>query len=509
MASSTRTVRILLTASEAYPALERAFLAAKDEIWAAFQVFDLGTPLLSPEARQIGRSWQDLLRHLLGRGVALHVTLSAFDPLLHPAAHRLAVRQRAQFRALQEAEPGLPLHLRYARHPAQAGLLTRVALWPAMLGALWRAGAGLNALEPSERPAALAAMDHAARHFHLRRDGLVALRPFGLPRLFPVTHRQNLAVIDRRYLFIGGLDIDPRRVAPSGPQRQGEGGAHDVQLMIEGPVVTEAQQHLESFLEMISDNAPGPKSRRLLRTLSRPRSLGLINLGPQPVVEDLRSAHLVLARRATGFVYLESPGFADRELALALAEAARREPGLQMILILPALAQGAGLGLLPGLDARLDALAQSRALGILRRAFGPRLFIGAPARPAGAHPAPVDAPALPCVNARVSVFDDKSAIVSSANLSRRALRWDTEAGVYLAAHNDVQELRHRVMAHWLPKDSPESSYDPATAVGAWRRIAWANAATAPASRPTGLLPHEVAAAEALGRIPPRPPADLA
>ncbi len=93
-------------------------------------------------------------------------------------------------------------------------------------------------------------------------------------------------------------------------------------------------------------------------------------------------------------------------------------------------------------------------------------------------------------------------MVSSANLNGRSLRWDTEAGVYLAGKNDVIELRHRVMAHWLPADPGPEAFDPATAVDAWRQLAWRNAARLPREREGYLLPHDFAAAEAFGRKPP-------
>lgn len=497
MSNSTRTVRILLTAAEAYPALERGFLAAQSEVWASFAVFDLRTRLMSAEGQAVGRTWFDLLVHTLNRGVALHLCVNAFDPILHPAQHQAAVVQLRLLRAaLQAARDGAPLHLQFARHPAQVGGLLRLAMWPRSRRALSAMAARLNALPLPARNLSLREMEGLARHFHQSADGRVRARLLALPRLFPVTHHQKLAVIDRRSLYIGGLDLDSR----SGLTQPGDPAAHDVQLLIEGPVVAEAQQHLESFLEVIAQQAPGPKVRRLLRTVSRPWRYNLLHFGPQPWVQELRSAHLVLARRATSFLYLESPSFQDRELALALAEAARRSEALHMILILPALSQAMGPG--RGLGVRLAEAMQDRALGLLRKAFGPRLFIGSPLWPEAGEGAP-----LVHVNAKVSVFDDKSAIVSSANLTRRGLRWNTEAGVYLAAHNDVLELRHRVMAHWLPDSSGDAAYDPQTAVAEWRRLAWGHAAQA-APAPGLLLPHDFARAAALGRKRPIPPADL-
>ena len=72
---------ILLTAAEAYPALERLFLSATSEIWASFLVFDLSTEVRTDAARAIGGSWFDLLVHTLGRGVSVHFVIADFDPI--------------------------------------------------------------------------------------------------------------------------------------------------------------------------------------------------------------------------------------------------------------------------------------------------------------------------------------------------------------------------------------------------------------------------------------------
>ncbi|MBC7140710.1 MAG: hypothetical protein H5U18_00880, partial [Rhodobacteraceae bacterium] len=53
------TFETLLTAEQAYPALEREFLGARAEIWASFRIFDLTTRLRSDEAREVGKTWID------------------------------------------------------------------------------------------------------------------------------------------------------------------------------------------------------------------------------------------------------------------------------------------------------------------------------------------------------------------------------------------------------------------------------------------------------------------
>ena len=67
----------------------------------------------------------------------------------------------------------------------------------------------------------------------------------------------------------------------------------------------------------------------------------------------------------------------------------------------------------------------------------------------------------------VSIFDGAAAIVSSANLNGRSLRWDTEAGVLLTDPDTVASLRQRLMAHWLFKSEPNVfSFDDLIAKGA-------------------------------------------
>lgn len=517
MPNSKRSFRILLTASEAYPALERAFLAATSEIWASFMVFDLSTCLRSSEALVIGRTWFDLVVHTLNRGVALHVSISDVDPIARAAMHRSATRQMRMFSAAAAvAKPGAKLRVLRARHPAETGALTRLTIWPYIMKKVFRTASWLNGLSAEQRAAALRDMDGVVRNLRIRADGTVTPRLWSLPRLFPAVHHQKLAVIDRKSLYIGGLDLDERRYDTPNHGRAGNQTWHDVQLMIEGPVVAEAQQHLESFHDVIDGKIAAPRTRRLLRTLSRPRRASLWHFGPDPLVNELQTAHLVLSRRSGSFIYMESQYFRDIGLARALAETARAKPGLQMILILPAAPDDVAFDRKRGLDARFGEAMQARALRALSWGFGARLFVGSPAQPRPALPDGNGDPGtrrdrlhgapLIYVHAKVSVFDDAAAIVSSANLNGRSLRWDTEAGVYLSNENDVIDLRHRVMAHWLPDDVASEAFEPGTAVRNWARIAWTNARKLPAEREGFLLPHDFAAAEAFGRnLPILPP----
>ena len=299
MPSSTRSVRILLTASEAFPALERAFLGAKSEIWASFLVFDLTSRLRSPEAQAVGKTWFDLVVHTLNRGVSLHFSISDFDPIKSAPMHQATRQHLRMFSAAAAvANPGAKLKVLRPRHPAETGLLVRLAVWPSTIRKLVKLARGLNALMPEHRAATLRDMDGTAQMLMVRQDGTVTVRFWVLPRLFPVVHHQKLVVIDRKSLYIGGLDLDERRSYFPMDKQVGSQASHGLQLLIEGPVVAEAQEHLETFNDVIEGRLAPPRTRRLLRTLSRPRRSGLLHRSPDPVACELKTAHLILSRRS-------------------------------------------------------------------------------------------------------------------------------------------------------------------------------------------------------------------
>jgi phospholipase D1/2 len=510
--------RVLLTAAEAYPALERAFLAARREIWASFRIFDPSTRLRTPEARAVGRTWFDLVEHTLRRGVAIHLTISDFDPIARPGLHRGTWRAaRMLWAAAELAGPGAArLELHPAMHPARTGLLPRLAVWPVAHGKLRRHARRLSALDPGRRAAALRDMPGLAPLLAERPDGSLRPRLGGPPRLFPATHHQKLAVFDRRLLYIGGLDLDERRYDTPGHDRPGPETWHDVQLLIEGRAAVEAQLHLETFRDVADGRIPVRPARRLLRTLSRRRPFALPFFGPVTVADEIAAAHHALAARAERLIYIETQFFRDRAFARALVRAARRAPDLGLILILPAAPEEVAFDGSRGLDQRYGEYLQARCLRAIARAFGQRLFVGSAAQPRPADPqsdgsaprARLEGAPLVHVHAKVAVFDDRTALVTSANLNGRSLRWDTEAGVFLNRPREVADFRTRVMAHWLPRGAGAEFFEAGTAVAAWSRLARANAKTRPADREGFLLPHDFAAAEAFGRAVPGIPEEM-
>lgn len=500
-------MKVLLTAEEAFPALERAFLSSKTEIWAGFRIFDLSTKLRSAEAKKIGESWFDLIVHTLRRGVVIHMVIADFDPVAWAEGHRATWRSTRMFCAAAEmAGPSAKLHLIPAMHPARTGLLPRLVFWPMIVKKLAETAHRLNGMSDEKRRTALHEMPGVGRWLTRRLDGLYRPRYLSLPPLCPATHHQKLAVFDRRRVYIGGLDLDDRRFDTPQHDRRSEETWHDVQLMIEGSIAREAQRHMETFLDVAAGRAEPVPQKRLLRTISRRRTGIGAYFGPKTVAHEVLSAHEMLARRSERLIYLETQYFRDRRLAHLLAEVGRARPDLGLILILPGAPEDVAFGSGSGLDARFGEFLQAMALRIVERGFKDRLFVGgaaqqrrANARQGNGRDRLEGAPII-YIHAKVSIFDDRAAVISSANLNGRSLRWDTEAGVLLNNARDVDVVRRKAMAHWLPKDAGAEFFaDDGRTVAAWRSLALANARAEPEARRGFLLPYDLKAAEEFGQ----------
>lgn len=513
--SGTRTPQLFITAAEAYPALERAFLNAQSEIIASFLVFDPETRLRSAEGKAVGTRWFDLIVHCLRRGVKITLTLSDFDPIARAAMHRGTWRSLRLLQAAAEvAGPeAAPLTAKAARHPAETGSVPRLLLSPAIMSRVWRTSRWLNRQPSDTRAAALRDMPGVRALTVVRQDGSVRPRLWPLPRLYPATNHQKIAVFDRKTLYIGGLDLNERRFDNPDHERPAAETWHDVQVLLEGPVAAEAAQHLEVFQAVTAGQVPPLDMGRLLVTLSRQRRRPLVRFGPKPVVQGIFNAHCEAVSRAEGVIYLESQYFRDRRLTQALCAAARDKPDLGLILMLPGAPEELAFDGREGLDSQLGEWHQARCLRRLQRAFGKRLFIGSAAQRKRGRAKQRDgrdqlahAPLI-YIHAKVSVFDHV-AIISSANLNGRSMRWDTEAGVRLTDPSVVANVRNRCMTHWLPQGAGESFFDPATAVSAWRGLALSNVARPPESRQGFVLPYDVRVAERFGTAIPFLPPEL-
>lgn len=504
---------VLITAQEAYPALEQAVLAARHDICGCFRIFDLATRLRSPEARKIGDQWFDLLLDALNRGVAIRLVVSDFDPVAAVDLHRLAWRTQRQIAALREvAPPDAQLSFTIALHDARCGLYSRMAFYPMVrkkmrgMVNLWSAMTGGERLRFRMESPRLRPLSKVDRHDQL-------WFPRRLVGVHPATHHQKLAVFDGEKLYIGGLDLNDRRYDTHAHARAPDQTWHDVQLMATGPVVAAAAAHLDTFLDVVARKArPLPAVAGFVRTLSRRRQTAPFRMSPQTVIDEIETVHLRAIGQARHLIYLETQFLRHLPVARALARRARQVPELRLIVVLPAAPEGVAFSDTPGLDSRFGEHQQVRAINCLRNAFGPdRLLFAAPVQPRKStsdnRDALQDAPLI-YVHSKVSIFDDVAAVVSSANLNGRSMRWDTEAGLHLTRKDHVTALRQRVMGVWLPQDAGPEFMDVATGFHHWKRLVGTNSALPPQHRRGFLVEYDSAAAREMATAVPGLPPEI-
>jgi phosphatidylserine/phosphatidylglycerophosphate/cardiolipin synthase-like enzyme len=250
--------------------------------------------------------------------------------------------------------------------------------------------------------------------------------------------------------FIGGVDLCHSRrddAAHHGdPQRQPMAAVygatppwHDVQAMIRGPAVGDAEA---VFRERWQD--PQPLTRNpvhrlhdfLRRDDTRPDPLPPQLPDPQPrgshAVQLLRTypyrwsgytfaprgersiarAYLKALPRARSLIYLEDQYLWNRGVVRSFADVLAAQPELRLIAVIPRFPDQDGrLSLQPNLIGRLEAL------DMLRQAGGGRVGVYGIENEAGT---PI------YVHAKVCVVDDTWAIVGSDNFNRRSWTHDSE-----------------------------------------------------------------------------------
>lgn len=514
--SKAAPLTVLVTAHKAYPALEDLFLSSQDKIEIGFRIFDPLTKLHSVAALSIGSRWVDLIVATLERGVDIDITLSDFDPITGYDLHRGSWRAMRILIALNEmtsANAGR-LRVRCILHPAQAGIVPRLLLAPQTRKKLRAIARRMNEMATVRSPFAFAP---ALRDVLQIQNGKVVLRPNVIPKIYPVTLHQKMAVFDRKSVYIGGLDLDDRRYDDQRHDQPAQDTWHDVQLIVEDEnTAKDAAAFLGGLPDMIAGKVkPARISSALRTTLSRNRTSPLFALSPKGVSETLLQEHLKQIGLARRFIYIETQYFRDRRIAKALCKAAKREPNLKLLLLLPAAPDDIAFDGSSGLDARLGEHLQTREIRRVRKAFGPRFFAISPVQPRRTRPDDSDqdraqlgnAPIV-YVHAKVSIFDSKSAIVASGNLNGRSMKWDVETGVVLTDPSQVASLRDAVLRHWLPDDADPSYFTDQSAFARWTSLAKTNATKLPDARRGFIMPYDLARAKAAALAIPGAPEEL-
>ena len=505
---------VLITAQEAYPAFERAVIGATDRIDMGFRVFDPRTELLSREAREIGETWIDLMVAKLDQGVRISISLTDFDPVVRAEMHAGTWKSLRVLQGIAEMSknPNL-MQARVCDHPARVGWAPRLVLWTKIMDQLRATCSWLAELEVDARNDVMRSMPRLKDMVAAQDDGTFVPVQANIPPMIPVTHHQKVAVIDDTWLYIGGLDLDQRRLDTRDHKTAAAQTWHDVQAILHDPARARAARiHLERFQRECAGECAVRPPVGLLRTLSVRRTTQDTHLSPRVCDTSILDAHLEQISKTEQFIYLESQFLRDPVLTDALVARAATAPDLGIVVMLPAAPLEVAFDHDEGLDMRYGEYMQAQMLTRLQDAYGTRLFIGSPGQPRASFSddrAAICGAPMVFIHSKVSVFDDRCAMITSANHNGRSMRWDTELGIEVTDPEQVKMVRHRVMGTWLPYNAPDRMMKPGRkAVGLWRSLAQQNARTDPENRRGFVLPHDLEASVKFGKLLPGVPVEM-
>lgn len=530
------TVRGLIEATETFPTLEAAIGEARRDILLAYWTFDPDMRL-SPETRRRDgngdlETWGDLLRRKGEEGVVVRLLLSDFDPIVGHAFHQSSCRT---YMSLCRIRDSLPAKRRaaiqpvLARHPAEVGPAIRIAIAPAIawrLRGLCRKATRL--LREEGRDAAidwLACSPGLWEHVTVSGDAVRA-RP-GRLTLRPGSFHEKSCIVDGRIAFVGGFDIDRKRYDTR--EHDAEDAWHDLACRVDGPVVDDLTARLTrrwneesvafaAFVDGLTPpdgvpRLPRPEPTRLPdapdaddgRTddghTDDGRRLHLASTSsespryPFTVVPNVRDggvleAHLDLIGSAERLLYVETQFLRSAEIGRAIADRAAVCPELQVIVLLPLLPERMTESRDPDLPTRHGHWLQRRQVRRLRRALGDRFGVFTLVRREPAEPdLPPEVTAygsdMIYVHAKLSIADDRAAVIGSANLNGRSLHLDTEASLLWRGDPEIRKFRERLWRRHLGQAADPGRQD---WVAMWREAARANVETAPSERAGFVVP---------------------
>ena len=278
------------------------------------------------------------------------------------------------------------------------------------------------------------------------------------------SQHQKLVVIDNQVAFCGGLDltnsrwdtpehrvVDPRRTTP-------DGGAyppfHDIQMAVQGEAA-------EKLGQLFTDRWQWATGHRIAvpKTASAspwpenlPPDLLDIQMGISRTLPAYKGRKQVLEvetlytdgiKAAKKGIYIETQYLTSAKIAGALENSLSQELGPDICIVLPRESSG-------WLEQSTMDSIRARVLKQLSAADGHhRLQVF--------YPALDDEKNTVYVHAKLMIVDDRLALIGSANVSNRSMRFDSECVLAVAAKEDdrvgeaILSLRNRLLAEHLDK----------------------------------------------------------
>lgn len=515
----------MIEGAETFAALENAIQNARHSVFMAYWSFDPGMPTQRASAQGDDKTWGGLMANAARRGVDVRIILADFDPVFTGTLHETATAAYRSCITLSnrlEVE-GQTMQVILSRHPAEVGSTIRLLGAPITRKRLRRFADVLNDLSRDQDGArALERLANLPGLWNWLTPAKRGLKPtFGAPQVFPAVHHEKLCVIDGQTAFIGGVDIERKRHDTK--RHSSEQAWHDVACRVEGPIVDELDRHfrgrwnteLKRFRNWLSGLTPPANvtplaSCRDLRSLpipansTQPPTPGVCSalhtrsrqswapwaLGSQPETTDIADALQDVISGTRNLLYIENQYFRSLRVARWIVEQARKQPELEVIILLPLLPE-ALLTSNPDPATRHGHYLQMRALDLLRKSLGKRLGLftllrnGPPAAGAPAE-ACLHGSDLVYVHSKVLIADDREAIVGSANLNERSLQTDTETSMRWRDDATIGAFRRRLWAQHFRIENSQWTNSPY--VPQWTERAEANAARPAGTRQGFVVP---------------------
>ena len=531
----------LIEAADMFPTLEHLVLDARESVWLAFRVFDPDTRTRSDRARELGLAdWAALIRHAVERGVEVRLLLADFEPVL---ADYLHAGSWSTYRRVRELIEMLPkddrerLQLIVIQHEGELGWG-----WRQLLRLLLRRRTRkvVSKLLSRKRhdDGGLDTRPGLWRHVEWDGDSAKGWKAAPPPKLWPATYHQKFVVVDGEKAIIGGMDLDERRWDDRRHRQRADRTWHDISALIEGPVAADAARHFahlwnlelpryraivaewidgcsrELMLDPLSEIGrreakPPPQGGeaevQLARTISK-RSSGAFALGPRPAIRELKAAHRNVILSARKLLYLEAQFFRSNDAADWVEQALRTSPELEVIVLIANVPEEIAFeGQTDNLAHRHGEHLQARALGRLLRKAGPnRVGLFTLAKQEEVEPSEEKfeetrgtayGSGVIHIHSKLVIADDRTCLLSSANINGRSFEWDTELGfIWREAGDAIAQFRAKLWSQLFGGALPE----PANLEG-WRDVARRNSAAEPQDRQGFVLPYQLGRARRFGR----------
>lgn len=277
-------------------------------------------------------------------------------------------------------------------------------------------------------------------------------------------HHQKLVSIDGAFAFCGGLDItldrwdtrahpaeDERRRRPDGSPYE---PFHDLQWALDGEAARAICDVIgQRWNNATGEDLPGADSGADASAIW-PASVepdfenvevGIARTMPalngDPPVTEIEALALATIARAERLLYIENQYFTSDAITDALCDRLREVPELAVIVVNPERPRGF-LERLSMCGGRMRAVDQLRECGVAHRVRF--------AHPVTRHRKNVgdgkaDDDHVPIfVHAKLTIADDRTLRIGSANLNNRSFGFDSECDVVLHAAEDDDETRSRI-----------------------------------------------------------------